>query len=242
MNRKTTAQKILEFYDSLKNAGINLPEKYRLINSLTGANQRQITQITQITHRFYHRYYHDNKRRFMILGSSPAQRGTALTGVPFEDVNHLQEDTGIFINAFGANKRSSSFLYEVMEKYGGRQKFYKQFYMNFVCPLGIEKINLKGNWVNCNYYENAALKKCLHPFIVDSLRCQIDFNIDTTVCFCIGSGENFKFLTNINNKYHFFDTIVPLEHPRFIMQYNADRKEEFMQKYVNALSHYKVKE
>jgi lin2946 protein len=242
MKPKTTAQKILEFYGSLKSAGINLPEKYRLINPLTGANQRQIAQITQITHRFYHRYYHDNRRRFMILGSSPARRGTALTGVPFEDVNHLQEDTGIFINAFGANKRSSSFLYEVMEECSGRQKFYKRFYMSFVCPLGIEKINLKGNWVNCNYYENAALKKCLHPFIVDSLRCQIDFNIDTTVCFCIGSGENFKFLTNINDEYHFFDTIVPLEHPRFIMQYNADRKEEFIKKYVNALSHYKVKE
>ena len=174
----------------------------------------------------------------MILGSSPARRGTALTGVPFEDVNHLQKDTGISLDAFGANKRSSSFLYEVMEEYGGRQNFYKQFYMSFVCPLGIEKINLKGNWVNCNYYENVALKKYLHTFIVDSLRCQIDFNIDTTVCFCIGSGENFKFLTNINNEHHFFDTIVPLEHPRFIMQYNADRKEEFMQKYVNTFRRY----
>lgn len=174
----------------------------------------------------------------MILGSSPARRGTALTGVPFEDVNHLQKDTRISLDAFGANKRSSSFLYEVMEEYGGRQNFYKQFYMSFVCPLGIENINLKGNWVNCNYYENAALKKCLHPFILDSLRRQIDFNIDTTVCFCIGSGENFKFLTNINNKHHFFDTIVPLEHPRFIMQYNADRKEEFIQKYVNIFRQY----
>ncbi len=235
MKSKTTAQKILEFYNSLKNIDINLPEKYRLINPFAGANQQQIAQII---HRFYYRYYHDNKRRFMILGSSPARRGTALNGVPFEDVNHLQKDTGISIDAFGANKRSSSFLYEVMEECGGRQNFYKQFYMSFVCPLGIEKINLKGNWVNCNYYENAALKKCLHPFILDSLRCQIDFNIDTTVCFCIGSGENFKFLTNINNKHHFFDAIVPLEHPRFIMQYNADRKEEFMQKYVNTFRQY----
>lgn len=103
MKPKTAAQKILEFYDSLKSAGINLPEKYRLINPLTGATQRQIAQIT---HRFYHRYYHDNKRRFMILGSSPARHGTALTGVPFEDVNHLQEDTGISLDVFGANKRS----------------------------------------------------------------------------------------------------------------------------------------
>ena len=62
MKSKTTAQKILEFYDSLKNIDINLPEKYRLINPFAGANQ-------QITQRFYRQHYHDNKRRFMILGS-----------------------------------------------------------------------------------------------------------------------------------------------------------------------------
>ena len=66
MRSKTTTQKILEFYDSLKNVDKNLPEKHRLINPFTGANQQQIAQII---HRFYHLYYHDNKRRFMILGS-----------------------------------------------------------------------------------------------------------------------------------------------------------------------------
>lgn len=239
MSSKTVAQEILEFNDSLGRVSLEVLKGFNLINAFNGVNN---DTIKRVLHKFYTKYYNDTDKRFMILGSSPARRGTALTGVPFEDVNHLQKDTGISIDAFGANKRSSSFLYEVMEEYGGRQNFYKQFYMSFVCPLGIEKINLKGNWVNCNYYENAALKKCLHSFIIDSLRRQIDFNIDTSVCFCIGSGENFKFLTNINNKYHFFDTIVPLEHPRFIMQYNADRKEEFMQKYVNILSHYRVKE
>ena len=239
MSGKTVAQEILEFNDNLGRVSLEVLKGFNLINAFNGVNK---DTVKRVLYKFYTKYYNDTDKRFMILGSSPARRGTALTGVPFEDINHLQEDTGISLDAFGANKRSSSFLYEVMEEYGGRQNFYKQFYMSFVCPLGIEKINLKGNWVNCNYYENAALKKCLYPFIVDSLRRQIDFNIDTSVCFCIGSGENFKFLTNINNKYHFFDTIVPLEHPRFIMQYNADRKEEFMQKYVNALSYYKVKE
>ena len=233
------AQEILEFNDNLGRVSLEVLKGFNLINAFNGVNK---DTVKRVLYKFYTKYYNDTDKRFMILGSSPARRGTALTGVPFEDINHLQEDTGISLDAFGANKRSSSFLYEVMEEYGGRQNFYKQFYMSFVCPLGIENINLKGNWANCNYYENAALKKCLHPFIVDSLRRQIDFNIDTTVCFCIGSGDNFKFSTNINNEHHFFDTIVPLEHPRFIMQYNADRKEEFMQKYVNALSYYKVKE
>ena len=239
MSSKTVAQEILEFNDNLGRVSLEVLKGFNLINAFNGVNK---DTVKRVLYKFYTKYYNDTDKRFMILGSSPARRGTALIGVPFEDVNHLQKDTRISLDAFGANKRSSSFLYEVMEEYGGRQNFYKRFYMSFVCPLGIEKINLKGNWVNCNYYENAALKKCLHTFIVDSLRCQIDFNIDTSVCFCIGSGENFKFLTNINDEYHFFDTIVPLEHPRFIMQYNADRKEEFIQKYVNTLSQYKIKE
>lgn len=66
MKPKTTAQKVLEFYDSLKNVDINLPERYRLINPFAGANRQQIAQITQ---RFYRQHYHDNKLRFMILGS-----------------------------------------------------------------------------------------------------------------------------------------------------------------------------
>ena len=60
MKPKPTAQKILEFYDSLKNVGINLPEKHRLINPFTNDDRQRIAQIT---HRFYHLYYHDNKRR-----------------------------------------------------------------------------------------------------------------------------------------------------------------------------------
>ncbi|HAJ56001.1 MAG TPA: DUF4918 domain-containing protein, partial [Lactobacillus sp.] len=51
------------------------------------------------------------------------------------------------------NRGSSSFLYDVMDKYGGKDKFYKDFFLSFVCPLGLIKINEKGNEVNCNYYE-----------------------------------------------------------------------------------------
>ena len=93
MKPKTTAQKIVAFNDTLRNTSINLPGKHRLINPFTNDDRQRIAQIT---HRYYRQYYYDDKRRFMILGSSPARRGTVLTGVPFEDVNHLQKDTGIF--------------------------------------------------------------------------------------------------------------------------------------------------
>ena len=113
--------------------------------------------------------------------------------------------------------------------------FYTDFYMNFVCPLGIVRINAKGNEVNCNYYENKKLQETLYSFIINAIRSQINFGIDTSVCYCIGSGENYAFLSKVNSEYNFFNTIVPLEHPRFIMQYNSKRKDVFMEKYINAL-------
>lgn len=158
-----------------------------------------------------------------------------MTGVPFEDAKHLQNETGIFIDEFYINQSSSDFLYDVMTEYGSCEQFYTDFYMNFVCPLGIVRTNAKGNEVNCNYYENKKLQTALKSFILESIRRQIDFGIDTSVCYCIGSGENFHFLSKINDEHHFFGTIIPLEHPRFIMQYNSKNKDVYMKKYLCAL-------
>ena len=108
--------------------------------------------------------------------------------------------------------------------------------MNFICPLGIVRINSKGNEVNCNYYENKKVQKALYSFMVESLKKQIELGLDTSVAYCIGSGENYAFLNKLNNEYHLFESIIPLEHPRFIMQYNSKRKDEFIDKYINALN------
>ena len=70
---------------------------------------------------------------------------------------------------------------------------------------------------------------------MESLKKQISLGIDTSICYCIGSGENFKFLSKINEQYKFFDKIVALEHPRFIMQYNSKDKNKYLDKYINAL-------
>lgn len=219
--KETFANNILQLNESLSKVLLELPDGFRIINPFNGPYKAQIKQITMA---FYKKYYNNNNKRRLILGSSPARRGTAITGVPFEDAQHLQEETGILIDNFYINKSSSNFLYEVIEKYGGSQKFYNDFYMNFVCPLGIVRTNSKGNEVNCNYYDSKRLKSALYSFIVNSIQTQVSFNIDSTVCYCIGSGENYTFLSKINEKYKFFETIIPLEHPRFIMQYNSKKK------------------
>lgn len=230
--KKTFAEQILQFNEKLSYMSLDLPTGYRIINPFAGEQKEQVKKITTA---FYKKYYNDTCLRRLILGSSPARRGTAVTGIPFEDAKHLQSETGIFIDKFYINKNSSNFLFDVIKEYGGCEEFYSDFYMNFVCPLGIVKTSAKGNEVNCNYYESKQLQEKLYPFIISKLCDQVSFGIDTTICYCIGSGENYNFLTQINKKHHFFKEIIPLEHPRFIMQYNSKRKDEFITKYLSAL-------
>lgn len=61
---------------------------------------------------------------------------------------------------------------------------------------------------------------------------QLDFGIDNSVCYCIGVGENYKYLTFLNSEFRFFKKIIPLEHPRFITQYNSNKTEVYLQKYI----------
>ncbi len=234
MNKELTfAHNVLQYNKTLSSIQLNLPDGFRIINPFAGDSKDIVQGITKT---FYEKYYNDNEIRYLILGSSPARRGTAVTGVPFEDAFHLQKETGIIIENFYVNKSSSNFLYDVIEKYGGAKAFYSKFFLNFVFPLGIVKTNSKGNEVNCNFYDSKILQDYLQNFIIESIRTIISFGIDTSVCFCIGSGKNFSVLNEINKKYKFFGMIIPLEHPRYIMQYNSKNRESFLNKYLTALN------
>lgn len=226
------SNKVLEYQRWLANISLDLFDNYSLVNPFALDNKIKVNEISKI---FYKKYYSDNNQRYLIIGSSPARKGTSVTGIPFEDAVHLYSECGIKIEGFYINKTATDFLYDVMELYGGCEKFYKDFYMSFVCPLGITNKSEKGNLINSNYYENKRLRETLYDFIVEALKKQISFGINTSVCFCIGSGENFKFLESINDKYHFFDKIVALEHPRFIMQYNSKDRDKYLNKYLEVL-------
>ena len=113
--------------------------------------------------------------------------------------------------------------------------FYNDFYMNFVFPLGISKINSKGNEVNYNYYDVKQYEERFEEYIIKSIKEILQFNIDTSICYCIGSGKNYEYLVKLNRKYNFFKEIIPLEHPRFIMQYNSKNKDLYLKKYLEAL-------
>ncbi|WP_284764387.1 uracil-DNA glycosylase family protein [Arthrobacter sp. efr-133-R2A-63] len=229
----TVADRVLQFNEQLAETALELPPGFTVLNPFSGPQKEHVREVTTA---FYQRFYDDNEPRRLVLGSSPARRGTAVTGVPFADAELLASEAGADIDGYAISRNSSGFIDDVIGRYGGRDRFYGDIVMSFVCPLGLVRTNAKGSEVNANYYENKMLLESLSSFIVDTIRRQLEFGTDTSVCYCIGSGENFRFLSKVNKTEQFFEKIVPLEHPRFITQYNPERREEFVEKYVRVLN------
>jgi hypothetical protein len=121
----------------------------------------------------------------------------------------------------------------MIDAFGGTELFYRKFFIGAVCPLGFTNTGETGKSVNYNYYDSPALIKSVKSFIIENIRKQLDTGISTDTCFCLGTGKNHKFLEQLNNDFHFFGKIVPLEHPRFIMQYKTKQKQIYIKKYLD---------
>ena len=114
--------------------------------------------------------------------------------------------------------------------------FYKHYYITSVCPIGFIKQQENGKGLNYNYYDSKELAAAIESYVLDKLREQIDFGVDTSRAFCLGTGKNFKYLQTLNEKYRLFNKIIPLEHPRYIMQYKNRMKRDYIIKYLSAFS------
>lgn len=208
----------------------NLAIKTPLPDSISVMNPFQDNAFAlPLSSRFYQKYYSDDRARFLILGINPGRHGAGLTGVPFTDTKRMEAFCGIPVEGIHSHEPSSEFVYEVVQAYGGAAAFYRDYYINSVCPLGFLKQNSAGNWVNYNYYDSKSLTEAVEPFIIDTLRQQIDFGVYTDKVFCMGSGKNYKYLMDLNMREQLFDEIIPLDHPRYIIQY----KRKLMPQYIN---------
>ncbi len=87
-----------------------------------------------------------------------------------------------------------------------------------VCPLGFIK-----NGRNINYYDDKELSKIVEPFIVNSIKQLLQLPFKKDRCYCIGGKKNFRYLSKLNDQYNWFEKIIPLPHPRFIMQYRRKK-------------------
>jgi len=225
----TFADKAIRFNKQLHYTGQPLPKGIRIMNPFT-----ESPQALKVSKLFYNKYYHDNEKRHLILGINPGRFGGGLTGIPFTDPKRLKSECGIVYEGPVTHEPSSAYVYEMINKYGGPVAFYKKFYINSPCPLGFTTVDANGREKNYNYYDSKELTLAVKDFMIASIHKLIALGVYTDRCFCFGTGKNIQFLNKLNEEHHFFKQIVPLEHPRFIMQYKNLSRDLYIDKYLSA--------
>ena len=226
----TFAERVIEFNRKVEFRG-TLPEGIGIMNPFSSGDD----YIMNVSSAFYRKYYDDNRPRRLILGINPGRLGAGFTGIPFTDTKRLTSECGIPYSGRQTHEPSSVFVYEVIKAYGGPKKFYGDFYINSLSPLGFTQKGASGKEKNYNYYDRPDLTAAVTEFILWNIRKQIAMGVSTEVCRCLGTGKNEKFLRALNEKHWVFGEVIALEHPRFIMQYRAAFRADYVRKYLDLL-------
>jgi hypothetical protein len=224
MNQQNTwARHLLQYYKELQPPA-------RLPAHIEWLYPQQQPEVIDIVETFCHRFYNDSKERTLLLGINPGRFGAGITGVNFTASKELEEDCGIDNPFPKRSELSAEFIYKVIRAYGGVQAFYEHFFMGSVCPLGFVK-----NGKNINYYDDKELLQTVQPFIIRNLQRLLSFKVNRERVICIGGEKNYKYVSGLNEKYKWFETIDIVPHPRFIMQYRRKYLDEYIDQYLQVL-------
>ena len=223
LQKKLQCDLIIEFLTGLQ-PKFPLPAGVEIMNPYTDEPGRVLAST------FYKKFYNDDCKRIFIFGINPGRWGGGITGVPFTDPIKLEQQCGIPNTLSRKPELSADFIYQMIETYGGPGLFYKHYFITAVCPLGFTMQNK-----NLNYYDDKVLMSNASGFISDCIEKQIQALGTFDTCVCLGEGTNYKFLTQLNERHKYFKAIIPLAHPRFIMQYKRKSLGKYIEDYVSKL-------
>ena len=224
----TIGQRIIAFNKSLQYTG-KLPEGFAVLNPYLDN-----PETLQVMTSFYDKYYNDEVPRKFIIGINPSRHGAGVTGVPFTDTKHLENDCGIPMLSARTHEVSSVFVYDMIAQYGGVAAFYKDYYINSPFPLAIVRKNAQGNWLNANYYDDPELFALTREYMIETLKEHIALGLDTNEVYILGK-KNATFLEKLNKEASLFKKMVVLEHPRYIEQYKSKEKQLYIDKFITLL-------
>ncbi|MBD1210491.1 MAG: DUF4918 family protein [Ignavibacteria bacterium] len=185
---------------------------------------------------FCDKYFADKKsNRVSVWGINPGRFGGGLTGLSFTDPVILREICGIQNTLGTKHELSAEYVWSVIAEYGGAERFFGDFFLTALCPLGFVK-QKEASEINYNFYDDKALFQAVKSFMVETMQQQIAMGLRQDVAICFGTGKLHSAFEAINAEYSFFERILPLEHPRFIMQYRRKEIAQYRQKYMDVLS------
>jgi len=220
----TFSKQILDLYFSLPK-DTPIPNGVKTIYPFNNIETKRVMQT------FFNKYYNDTNPRTYLVGINPGRLGSGITGIGFADAYHLEKYCDI-PNSFDKRVEiSAAFMFEVMEAYGGVEKFYKDFFFTTTMPLGLLK---EGK--NYNYYDDIITQNALESFITQTLLEQMSFHQAKPHIICVGTGKNLKYLKAFNDKHKCFESIDVVPHPRWIMQYRRKEKQKYIGVYLDVLN------
>jgi len=203
----------------------------KLPRGIAVMNPYAVGKSMAVVKAFYDKYYSDNNPRTLMLGINPGRFGAGITGISFTDPIRLETVCGIPNDMDKKPELSSDFIYRMIEASGGVTSFYNRFLISAISPLGFTK-----DGKNINYYDDRKLEAAVVPFAKAWIQKLVNLGVDRSKCFCIGEGKNYVFLNKLNDEMRWFESVIPLPHPRFIMQYRRKQLHRYLRVYVEALS------
>jgi Domain of unknown function (DUF4918) len=216
--------KALSFYKNI-HVSDTLPASVEVMNPYETSLVRDYVQS------FLEAFFGDSGNRVYVFGINPGRFGAGLTGVTFTDPVALEDFCGIRNDLEKRRELSSEFIYEFIQQWGGPDKFYQEFFLTAVSPLGFIR-----HGKNYNYYDDPEMFAVIKPFIVESMNHQLTFGARRDMAIVLGTGQNQKTFNGLNAQYGWFEKVLALEHPRYIMQYQRKRLAEYFRKYREVFS------
>lgn len=229
----TFADRAIAYYNSLQ-APANLPPAIGVMNPYP------LPDVQRIVREFYTKFYSDARPRVFVLGINPGRFGAGVTGISFTTPQNLRRYCGIENTLHDTPELSSRFIYQVVDAFGGAAEFYGSFFLTSLFPLALTKDGPRrdngrpGGPKNYNFYDDSATTAALWPAITDTVQTQTSFGYDRRVAVCLGR-KNETYLHRLNEQQGFFDRIVSLDHPRYILQYKAKSVPLYLERYIHTL-------
>ncbi|GAB3897855.1 hypothetical protein GCM10028803_16520 [Larkinella knui] len=209
---------------------LSLSEPDQLPPGVGAINPYRQPAVQTIVNQFFSTYFSDHTPRVYVLGINPGRFGAGVTGISFTTPQNLKKYCGIDNDLPPTPELSSRFIYQIVEAFGGAAAFYSQFFLTSLFPLALVR---EGK--NYNFYDDKATTAALWPNITASVRQQLTFGCNRKVAVCLGR-KNATFLQKLNQEQRFFDRIVTLDHPRYILQYRSRDIESYVDRYVTTLA------
>ncbi|MBL7851398.1 MAG: DUF4918 family protein [Cyclobacteriaceae bacterium] len=222
-NHKTLADALVKFFTAL--------ETPKVPRGISVMNPYQDRETMDAVRAFYRKFFHDSRPRTLLLGINPGRFGAGATGISFTDPTRLETVCGIPNHLPKKPELSSDFIYRMIAAFGGPETFYARYLVSAVSPLGFTR-----DGKNINYYDDKKLEEAIRPFASRCISQLMEMGLKREVCYCIGEGKNFDYLHELNQEHHWFDQIIPLAHPRFIMQYRRKQLETYIKQYIDLLA------